>query len=109
MYYDYHVFFCENVREEGGRVSCGRRGGTELRNLLKRRVKELGLKKRIRINTAGCLDRCEEGPTQVCYPQGHWFCMRSADDVERFLQSFLKEGDLEPIADLRLPDNPSAE
>ncbi|MBX7058396.1 MAG: (2Fe-2S) ferredoxin domain-containing protein [Leptospirales bacterium] len=106
MYYDAHIFFCENVREEGARVSCGRQRSAELRNLLKRRVKENGLKMRIRINSSGCLDRCEEGPVQVAYPEGRWFRLRSAEDVERFLQDYLQRGDLQALNDLRLPDHP---
>jgi (2Fe-2S) ferredoxin len=27
----------------------------------------------VRINQAGCLDRCEEGPVVVVYPQGTWY------------------------------------
>ena len=62
-YYSHHVFFCCNQRE-GGRVCCNDKGASALRDYAKQRVKELGLagKGMARINQAGCLDRCEEGP-----------------------------------------------
>jgi NADH:ubiquinone oxidoreductase subunit E len=41
----------------------------------KKRIKKLGLsgQGKVRINKAGCLDRCEEGPVVVVYPQGTWY------------------------------------
>ncbi|HMZ62286.1 MAG TPA: (2Fe-2S) ferredoxin domain-containing protein [Leptospiraceae bacterium] len=91
MYYDKHIFVCENVREEGKRISCGRINMKEIRELLKRRMKEVFPEKKIRVNMSGCLDRCEEGPVQVIYPEGKWYCIRSEEDVELFLKS-LSEG-----------------
>lgn len=104
MYYDTHIFVCENVRKEGERVSCGRRGGAELRALLKDRVKQELPGRRIRVNMSGCLDRCEEGPVQVCYPEGRWFHLQTPADVERFIQSYLKDGNESAVEDLRLSD-----
>jgi (2Fe-2S) ferredoxin len=107
MYYDRHVFVCENLRENG-RECCAHKNSVELRGLLKRRAKEIlrearpGL--RVRINAAGCLDRCEEGPTVVVYPEGHWFRLRDAGEIERFIQGYLLGDDPASVADLRLPD-----
>ena len=41
----------------------------------KARIKEMGLNGagKIRVQRAGCLDRCEEGPTCVVYPDGVWY------------------------------------
>ncbi|MDY6981390.1 MAG: (2Fe-2S) ferredoxin domain-containing protein, partial [Pseudomonadota bacterium] len=68
-FYKHHVFFCVNQREEG-ETCCANFGAQRLRDYAKQRVKELGLhgKGEIRINNAGCLDRCEEGPVIVVYP-----------------------------------------
>ncbi|WP_309471276.1 hypothetical protein [Thalassospira profundimaris] len=62
-----------------------------MRNYMKVRVKELGLPA-TRINTAGCLDRCELGPVMVIYPQGTWYRYESQDDIEEILQTHLIEG-----------------
>ncbi|MEQ9363531.1 MAG: (2Fe-2S) ferredoxin domain-containing protein [Leptospirales bacterium] len=107
MYFEKHVFVCEN-RRESGRECCAAKNSVELRGLLKRRAKEVlreaGVKRRIRINGAACLDRCEEGPVAVVYPEGHWFRLRNAEDIERFAQSYIKDGDLAAVEDLRLTD-----
>lgn len=58
---------------------------------MKARAKELGLDD-VRINQAGCLDRCEHGPTVVVYPEGVWYCVRSRDDVDEILLSHLIGG-----------------
>ena len=59
LFYGCHVFCCTNVRPEGHpRGSCARKNAVELRNYMKDKAKEMGLKE-VRINTAGCLDRCE--------------------------------------------------
>lgn len=57
----------------------------------------------VRINSAGCLDRCECGPTMVVYPDGVWYRAASAEDVDRVLTGHLIEGKV--VADLRLPDD----
>ncbi|WP_349595064.1 hypothetical protein [Thalassospira sp. NFXS8] len=58
---------------------------------MKVRVKELGLPE-TRVNTAGCLDRCELGPVMVIYPQGTWYHYENQDDIEEILQTHLIEG-----------------
>ena len=58
---------------------------------MKARGKELGLSD-VRINIAGCLDRCELGPTMVIYPEGVWYAYRTIEDVEEILQTHLIQG-----------------
>ena len=60
-----YIFVCENEREEG---RCCSPDGTKLRELLKQKVKELGLSKIIRVSRAGCLDVCSEGPNVLLMP-----------------------------------------
>ena len=92
LFYDIHVFACTNRRPDGHpRGSCAARGSEKLRDYMKVRVKELGLK-RVRINTAGCLDRCELGPCLVIYPEGVWYRIDSTADVDRVLAAHLVEG-----------------
>ena len=92
-YYDCHVFCCENTRpKDHPRGSCARKGSTRLRNYMKARAKELGLG-RVRINTSGCLDRCELGPTLVIYPEGVWYHLETLDDAEEILQRHVIGGE----------------
>jgi len=106
-YYRKHLFFCTNQRAEGAeRPSCAQCGSPELRAWMKSRVKELGLAGAggVRVNIAGCLDRCELGPVLVVYPEGVWYTYIDEDDLEEILQSHVIEG--RPVDRLRLPDAP---
>ena len=58
---------------------------------MKERAKELGLKK-VRINSAGCLDRCELGPTVVIYPEGVWYSVPTKADIDECCRPHLVEG-----------------
>ena len=90
--YSLQVFCCKNKRPEGHpRSSCAERGSIDLRDYMKARVKEMRLSG-IRINAAGCLDRCELGPTVVMYPDGIWYHMERRKDVDEILELHLRGG-----------------
>ena len=94
-YYQKHIFFCVNDRGAGAeRPSCNRCGSSALRDYAKARIKELGLagEGKIRVNQAGCLDRCETGPVCVVYPEGTWYTYVDEDDVDEIIDSHLVEG-----------------
>lgn len=55
---------------------------------MKTRIKELGLKN-IRVNKAGCLDQCEQGPAVVIYPEGAWYSIKTIEDAEALIQDHL--------------------
>ena len=91
-FYTRHVFCCVNERPPGHpRGCCKDKDAVRLRNYMKARAKELGLKG-VRINAAGCLDRCELGPTMVIYPEGVWYRCRTSEDVDEVLQTHLVQG-----------------
>ena len=64
----------------------------KLRDYMKARAKELGLDG-VRINSAGCLDRCELGPAVVVYPEGVWYAINSFEDVDAILSQHLQKGE----------------
>lgn len=93
-YFDKHVFFCTNQREDGSDC-CGKRGAQKARDYVKDKVKALGLSNRqntIRINSAGCLDRCDDGPVLVVYPEGVWYTFVDESDLDEIIESHLKNG-----------------
>jgi (2Fe-2S) ferredoxin len=91
-YYEAHVFCCTNRRADGHpRGSCAERGGEALRVYMKGKAKALGLKN-VRINSAGCLDRCELGPTMVIYPEGVWYSVSTREEIDEVLEKHLVEG-----------------
>lgn len=60
----------------------------------KDRIKTLGLngKKKIRINQAGCLDRCDQGPVLVVYPDNVWYTYVDQHDIDEIIDSHLIKG-----------------
>jgi (2Fe-2S) ferredoxin len=92
LFYSRHVFVCTNERPDGHpRGCCKRRGSEKLRDYMKARAKEVGLKD-VRINSAGCLDRCELGPTMVIYPEGVWYSPKTTEDIDEILATHLVAG-----------------
>ena len=92
-YYKHHVFFCCNQRKNG-EASCNDHGASDMRAYAKDRVKELGLSgpDNVRINQAGCLDRCELGPVMVVYPNETWYTYGDKSDVDEIVEEHLKNG-----------------
>lgn len=93
-YYDKHVFFCTNQRAPG-EDCCNNHGAQKARDYVKDRIKALGLsthQNRIRINSAGCMDRCDDGPVLVVYPEGIWYTYVDEQDLDEIIESHLKNG-----------------
>src|SRR6476661_148575 len=92
-YYQHHVFFCMNQRDEG-RPCCHDRGAKDAQEHAKSRIKKLNLngQGKVRINKAGCLDRCEEGPVVVVYPEGIWYTYVDKHDIDDIIDSHLVGG-----------------
>jgi (2Fe-2S) ferredoxin len=92
-YYRHHVFFCTNQRTDG-RACCQDHNAKALRDHAKQRIKALGLAGSggVRINTAGCLDRCAEGPVAVVYPEGVWYTFVDREDIDEIIDSHLVAG-----------------
>lgn len=92
LYFDMHVFVCTNRRADGHpKGSCAARGSDALLAYAKLRSKQLGIS-RIRVNAAGCLDRCEHGPCLVIYPEGIWYKVETEADIDLVLQDHVAGG-----------------
>lgn len=98
-----HVFICTNQRDgDNPRGCCGSKGAAEVRSRLKRLAFDAGLRGRMRINNAGCLDRCEQGVTVVVYPEAIWYGNVTLADVDELFHEHVING--RPVERLRLPD-----
>jgi (2Fe-2S) ferredoxin len=86
-YYRHHVFFCINQRP-AGEACCANHGSPAMRDYAKQRVKELGLAG-VRVNTAGCMDRCNRGPVLVIYPEAVWYSYRDRRDIDEIIEQHL--------------------
>jgi (2Fe-2S) ferredoxin len=92
-YYRKHVFFCTNQREDGS-ACCQDFDSRSMRDYAKTRAKELEIAGPggVRVNTAGCLDRCSEGPCVVVYPEGVWYTWIDRTDIDEILDQHLVHG-----------------
>ena len=92
-HFTHHVFFCTNQRTPG-EACCNNHGSGEMRTYAKDRVKALGKKLpgQVRINSAGCLDRCEQGPVLVIYPEAVWYTYVDKEDIDEIIDQHLIRG-----------------
>ena len=92
-FYKRHVFFCCNQREPP-EACCINHGSQGMQAYAKQRIKELRLdgKGKVRINKAGCLDRCDEGPVMVVYPEAVWYSYVDKDDIDEIIDSHVIHG-----------------
>ena len=86
-----HIFVCNNQRPaDDPRGCCSARGSVDLLDYLKKRVHESGLKGKVRVNKAGCLDACQYGPSLVIYPDDVWYSPQAQEDMEEILTEHIE-------------------
>ena len=92
-YYRHHVFFCLNQRDNG-EACCAQHGAQQAFEHCKSRVKAAGLAGPggVRVNKAGCLDRCAGAPVAVVYPEGVWYTYVDEQDIDEIVDAHLKGG-----------------
>ena len=92
-YFQRHVFFCLNQRDDGARC-CTDHGAEAMFDYMKSRCKKLGLSGagKLRVNRAGCMDRCSEGPVMVVYPEAVWYTFVDEQDIDEIIETHLKQG-----------------
>lgn len=92
-YYERHIFFCLNERKNGEEC-CAQHRAQEGFDRCKIQIKAAGLSGpgQVRVNKAGCLDRCAAGPVAVVYPEAVWYTFVDNDDIDEIVESHLKNG-----------------
>lgn len=92
-YYERHIFFCLNQRE-GGEACCALLQAQAGFERCKSQAKAMGLlgPGKVRVNKAGCLDRCAGGPIAVVYPEAVWYTYVDQDDIDEIVESHLRDG-----------------
>jgi (2Fe-2S) ferredoxin len=103
-YYERHIFFCLN-RRDNGEACCADHDAQTGFDRCKARVKSEGLAGPggVRVNKAGCLDRCAGGPVAVVYPEAVWYTYVDQHDIDEIVDSHLKNG--QPVERLMLAPN----
>jgi len=79
--YKHHAMMCVGK-------SCGE--NMPLLKSLKAKVKEAGLDNDIRVNRAGCLGVCEQGPIMVVHPEGVWYYDLTEEKLDRIVEEHFK-------------------
>ena len=92
-YYERHIFFCLNKRASGENC-CADHNAEAAFDRCKAQVKAQGLAGpgKVRVNRAGCLDRCAAGPVAVVYPEAVWYTYVDQQDIDEIVESHLKNG-----------------
>jgi (2Fe-2S) ferredoxin len=92
-YFQRHIFFCLNQRDNG-EACCADHNAQAHFDHCKARVKAAGLAGAggVRVNKAGCLDRCAGGPVAVVYPEAVWYTFVDKSDIDDIVESHLKNG-----------------
>jgi (2Fe-2S) ferredoxin len=103
-YYERHIFFCLNERDKG-EDSCAPQGAHAGFDHCKKRIKseQMAGPGGVRVNQAGCLDRCAGGPVAVVYPEAVWYTFVDKADIDEIVDSHLKNGKV--VERLLLPPN----
>jgi len=94
QHFNKHVFFCTNQREPG-EDCCNNFGAQKMRDYTKDKVKTLGLSTEanpMRINSAGCMGHCDQGPVLVVYPEGIWYTYVDESDLDEIISEHLQHG-----------------
>ena len=101
-YYERHIFFCLNQRDNC-EDACAKHDSQAGFDHCKARVKaeKLAGPGGVRVNKAGCLDRCAGGPVAVVYPEAVWYTSVDKSDIDEIVDSHLKNGQV--VERLRLP------
>lgn len=92
-HYQRHIFFCLNERPDG-QACCAALQAQQGFERCKAQVKAAGLNAdhNVRVNRAGCLDRCDQGPVAVVYPEAVWYTYVDGHDIDEIVESHLKHG-----------------
>jgi len=85
--YEKHIFVCT-----GGKVCPVEGDSVAVHARLRELVRQAGRESSIRINQAGCMSQCGNGPMVVVYPDNIWYCGVRADDAEEIFREHLLGG-----------------
>lgn len=88
-----HVFICLNERAPG-EIACANGGAAKaMFDYAKAKTKGMDYRE-IRINKAGCLGRCLEGPVLVVYPEAVWYTFVDEEDIDEIFDRHLLKGEI---------------
>ncbi|MBA3342780.1 MAG: (2Fe-2S) ferredoxin domain-containing protein [Gemmatimonadaceae bacterium] len=84
--YAHHVFVCTSGK------TCPLAGSFEVHSVLKKCVAAAGLRGVVRVNHAGCMNQCGNGPMVVVYPENVWYSHVDEAGARRIVSEHLVSG-----------------
>lgn len=100
------MFVCVNARPEGGKPSCGPRGGQAVCAALEQAVAARpALWGKVAVTGTTCLGPCWDGPNAVVYPEGVWYGGLAPTDAGELADRHLAAGEIVERLRLRWPDD----
>ena len=83
-------------QRDNGEACCADHNAQKAFDRCKAQVKAQGLAGpgKVRVNKAGCLDRCEEGPVLVVYPDAVWYTYVDREDIDEIIDRHVVKGEV---------------
>ena len=100
MLYDKHIFVCTNQKPDGKKC-CGEAFGLEAVVKLRLRIKEANLPGTIRVQKAGCLGVCQQGPAMVIYPEGIFYGNLTFAALDQIVEKHLINGIKDSVLEIK--------
>jgi (2Fe-2S) ferredoxin len=83
------MFVCTRMKDG---ECCGKKGSADLRDSLKKWVKQEGLKKDVKVTASLCLGECENGIAVCIHPDNEWYLkVDSEADIDDLKEIILKK------------------
>jgi (2Fe-2S) ferredoxin len=92
-YYTHHIFFCNNVRDDG-KACCSQLDAKKMYRHAKDKCRDAGMlgENKIGVSESRCLGRCEYGPVAVVYPDNIWYQYIDEEDIDEIITEHLVGG-----------------
>lgn len=87
----HHILVCASFRVKGeSKGMCHKKDSAALLPYLESELESRSMED-VMISSTGCLNRCENGPLMVIYPEGSWYGAVDEEKIDTILDA-LQEG-----------------
>ena len=87
----HHLFVCASFRTNGTpQGACHKKNSTSLLQYLETELSDRDMTD-VTVSSTGCLNRCEQGPVMIVYPENHWYGKVDEEKIDAVLDG-LAEG-----------------
>lgn len=81
----HHIFVCASFRTNGGsQGACHRKDSNSLLQYLETELQDRDMTDTM-VSSTGCMNRCEQGPIMIVYPEGYWYGTVDEEKIDAVL------------------------